>query len=183
MKIRFAILFAVLSVAVFVNAQSKNTQDASKTDNKTDSKTDAAQVLSTAEITKIDVKKKILEVREVVEAPPAQQGREGSRRNGGGYPGDGTRRRTGGGYPGGGGRYPGGGGGGYPGGSRYPNGGGSTAAKKPKEFKVFVLNDTDMTFAQAKIDFDQLHVGDKISVAGTPKGSKGDLEAKRIERF
>jgi hypothetical protein len=40
-----------------------------------------------------------------------------------------------------------------------------------------------MTFAQAKIDFDQLHVGDRIKVAGTPKGSKGDLEAKRIERF
>ena len=47
---------------------------------------------------------------------------------------------------------------------------------------MFVLKDTEMTFAQAKIDFDQLHVGDKISVAGTPKGSKGDLEAKRIER-
>ena len=45
------------------------------------------------------------------------------------------------------------------------------------------MNDTDMTFAQAKIDFDQLHVGDRITVAGTPKGSKGDLEAKRIERF
>lgn len=173
MKFRIAIFCAVLSSAVLVHGQSKSD--------------DAAQVLSTAEITKIDVKKKSLEVREVVEKPPAQEGRGGRRGdsgggggNGGGFPGGGTRRRTGGGYPGGGGRYPGGAGGG---GGRYPGGGTpSSSAKKPKEFKVFVLKDTEMTFAQAKIDFDQLHVGDKISVAGTPKGSKGDLEAKRIER-
>jgi hypothetical protein len=176
MNLRIAILCAFLSCAVVARAQSK-------------SESDAAQVLSTAEITKIDVKKMSLEVREVVEAPPAQQDRVGRRGggggggggNGGGFPGGGgSRRRTGGGYPGGS-RYPGGGGGG--GGSRYPGGGSPTStAKKPKEFKVFVLKDTEMTFAQAKIDFDQLHVGDRITIAGTPKGSKGDLEAKRIER-
>jgi hypothetical protein len=171
MNLRIAILCAFLSCAAVAYAQSK-------------SESDAAQVLSTAEITKIDVKKMSLEVREVVEAPPAQQDRVGRRGgggggNGGGFPGGGgSRRRTGGGYPGGS-RYPGGGGGG----SRYPGGGPSTStAKKPKEFKVFVLKDTEMTFAQAKIDFDQLHVGDRITIAGTPKGSKGDLEAKRIER-
>src|SRR5258705_12174110 len=137
MKLSVVVLCGFLLSAILADAQSK---------------TDAAQVLSTAEITKIDAKKKSLQVREVVE-PPAQQGRGGGGRRvpGGGGGGGGGRRRNG--------------GGGYPGGGRYPSGGGTGgSATKSKEFKVFVLKDTEMTFAQAKIDFDQLHVGDRIAV-------------------
>src|SRR5438105_14762928 len=129
-----------LLVAVPAGAQSKTDQD--KT-------TDHAQVVSTAEIVKIDAKKKSLQVREVVQATATGQPTRGGQ-GGGGSPrvggGGGRARRPGGGYPGGGGRYPGGGG-----------GGGAPRASQAKEYKVFAGKDTTFTFANAKIDVSNIH--------------------------
>ena len=123
---------------------------------------DAVQVKGAAEIVKIDAKKQVLQVRELVEpsSTPA-----GGRRGGGG---------------GGGGRGSGGGIG-FPGGGRYPGGGG-TASKRAKEYKVFVTKDTLLKIQDITYDFTYLHVGDRIGVSGTPKGSKSDVEATTITR-
>jgi hypothetical protein len=72
---------------------------------------------------------------------------------------------------------------GFPGGR--PSGGGGprpTTSNQTKEYKVFVTKDTTYKFAGADIDFNDLHVGDRITVSGTPKGSKGDLEAVTVTR-
>src|SRR5262245_19049445 len=107
------------------------------------SKSDQAQIVSSAEIIKIDAKKKSLQVRDLME--PVSTGARGrgaprtdGRRGGGGYPGGGRSRRGGGGYPGGSVGLPGGGG--------YPGGGGGDGAAPPKakEYKVFVGKDTIM---------------------------------------
>jgi hypothetical protein len=161
-----ALLFAFLFIAATAAAQSKSDQD--KKDEGKD--TDRAQLVTTAEIIKLDAKKKTLQVKELVQ-PTSNGGRENGsqgRRNGG-Y--GGGRRRNGGGFPGGGGgRYPGGGG----------TGGGGTTPQA-KEYKVWVTKDTVMKLADTNIEFKDLHVGDRVTVSGFPKGSK-DLEARTITR-
>jgi len=144
---------------------------------------DKAQIVATAEITKIDAKKQVLQVRNIQSANTGDTGN----RNGGGYPNGGRRPGGGGGggvgFPGGGRRRPGGypGGGGYPG--RSPTGGGSSQSGQPKEYKVYVTKDTIIKLANADLSFTDLHVGDRIAVAGTPKkGNNGDLDATTITR-
>src|ERR1051326_3804165 len=124
MRQALAIVFGSLLIAIPGFAQSKTDQDKTTTDQnkKTDkTATNRAQIVGTAEITKIDEKKKVLQVRNVVESNNQSTSDDSNtptvnrRRGGGGYPGGGY---PGGGYPGGG--YPGGGrrrnpGGGYPG--------------------------------------------------------------------
>jgi hypothetical protein len=158
-------------MAATVAAQSKNDEDKDKTKD-----TDRAQLVTTGEITKLDAKKKILQVKELVQpATNARRGNDGERRRTGGTggTGGGGRRRNGGiGFPGGGtggGRYPGGG-----------TGGGSTTPQT-KEYKVFVTKDTLLKLADTNIEFSDLHVGDHVTVSGFPKGSK-DLEASTITR-
>src|SRR5262249_51519906 len=112
MKPELGLLCGVLLVALPAAAQSKPDQDTKK---------DNAQIVKTAEILKIDAKKKSLQVREIVEsnstsAPDQDSGRR--RYPDGGDPGG--QRRQGGQYPGGGVGFPGGGGGG---GGRYPGDG------------------------------------------------------------
>jgi hypothetical protein len=196
MKQPLAILCGFLFVTVPTFAQSKTDQE---------KKTDKAQIVSTAEITKIDAKKKVIQVRNVVESNSSSTDRSTTRRGGGGggggypgggggypgggggypgggggYPGGGGGRRRGGrypggGYPGGGGGYPGGGGGGYP-------GGGGTATNQVKEYKVFISKDTVLKLEDMDMEFNDLHVGDRVVVSGTPKGSNGDLEATAVTR-
>src|SRR5213592_740271 len=100
MRQAVAIIFGFLLIAMPAVAQSKNDQD-KKPDKGTTSK---AQIVGTAEITKIDAKKKVIQVRNVVESSNSSSRSDDStgprttpRNRGGGYPG--------GGYPGGG--YPG----------------------------------------------------------------------------
>lgn len=146
----------------------------------------------TAEITKIDAKKKSLQVKEVVEPTSSRNGQGNGRRGGNG--GGGNRTGTGGGRrTGGTGRYPGGGGGvGFPGGGgsgRYPGGGGGggtrpgTSTNQPKEYKVFVTKDTEMKlFGTTKADFSDFRVGDRITFSGNPHGKSGDVEAMTLSR-
>ena len=146
------------------------------------SKSDQVQIVSTAEIIKIDAKKKSLQVRELME-PVVTGGGRGSGQTQGRRGGGGGGRRGGGGRGGGGGvGFPGGGGVGFPGGGRPGGGGGGAAAPKAKEYKIFVGKDTIMKLAETDIGFTDLHVGDRITVSGTPKGSKGDLDAATITR-
>src|SRR5262245_25500973 len=137
MKFNLALTFGFLISAFPAFGQSKDAQDKTA---------DHVQIVSTAEIIKIDAKKKSLQVRELAQASD-NGGRAGRSRAGGGYPGGGGgypgsrtggRRRSGGvGFPGG-----GGGGGGYPGRT-----GGSSTNQAAKEYKVFVTKDTVMTLA------------------------------------
>src|SRR5437870_12707676 len=172
MKETLALISLSLFTAVFVAAQSKSEQDKS---------TSKAQIVGTAEIVKIDAKKKTIQVRNVAEGNPTTSGPE--RRSGGGGSGGGGRRR--GGYPGGGypgGRYPGGG---YPGGGRFPDGDGGPSAggsSQVKEYKVFVTKDTMLKLEDMDMQFSDLHVGDRIVVSGYPKGGSGDLEATSVTR-
>jgi hypothetical protein len=181
MKQTLAAVCALLFVALPSSAQSKSDQDKNS---------DKAQIVSTAEITKIDAKKKTLQVRNVAESSnTSPTNPDTTRRSGGGYPGGGggypgggypgSRRRPGGypggGYPGGGGRYPGGGGGGYP-------GGGGASTSQVKEYKVFITKDTVLKLEDQDAEFSDLHVGDHIVVSGTPKGTSGDLEATTVTR-
>ena len=180
MRQALAIICGVLFIALPSVAQDKTTDDSKKTDKPAASK---AQVVGTAEITKIDAKKKVLEVRQVVEANnnssntnDQNNGPTVNRRNPGGYPGGG------GGYPGGG--YPGGGRrrGGYPGGG-YPGGGRSGGpSNQAKQYKVYVMKDTVLKLEDQDMVFSDMHVGDRIVVSGTPKGSSNDLEATTITR-
>src|SRR5215467_7661816 len=119
MRQALVIIFGLL-IAVPGVAQSKTDQDKTATDTskKTDkAPTSRAQIVGTAEITKIDAKKQMLQVRNVVESTNNSSTSDDST-------GPRVNRRGGGGYPGGGGGYPGGGypGGGYPDGG-YPRGG------------------------------------------------------------
>jgi hypothetical protein len=128
--------------------------------------TNLAQVLSTAEITKIDARKKVLQVRELAQPSSAPSGRRSS---------GGSARRAGGGRRGGV-NFPG-----RTAGGRYPSGG--TRRTPAKEFKVYVTENTVMKIQDdIKLDFTDLHVGDRINISGTPKGSKGDLQATTITR-
>ena len=163
MKQTLAVIFGFLFVALPAVAQSKSSQ---------------AQIVSTGEITKIDAKKRTLQVRELVEATATPRG-GGRGGGGGGRRGDGGG--GGGGRGGGGGiGFPGGGGGGRTGGGR--GGGRGTTATPPKEYKVFITKDTIMKLQNIDIDFSDLHVSDRVIVSGTPKGSKGDIEATSITR-
>jgi len=192
MKRRFTAICAFLLFAIPVCARSQTTNDKQNTQDKKDQdKTvpDKAQIVGTAEITKIDAKKQVLQVKNV--EPASNTSSTGN--NNGGYGG----RRTGGGgggvgFPGGGVGFPGGGGGrrrgGYPGGG-YPGGGGGggnrtgTQSGQPKEYKVFVTKDTTIKLANADLAFSDLHVGDRIQVLGTAKsGNSGDLQATAITR-
>lgn len=105
MRHALAIICGLLFVAVPGVAQSKSDQDTTTTDQakttdkvQTD-KTQAskAQIVGTAEITKIDAKKKTLQVRQVVEsnnsATTDSTGPSTNRRTGGGYPGGRLSRR------------------------------------------------------------------------------------------
>src|SRR5262249_52541115 len=123
-----------------------------------------AQRLTTAQITKIDAKKKVLTVRSVPDnEPPAAR----TPPNGGGRPGGGGRRGgrggRGGNYP-----FPGGGGGGHPSGSSQNQG---------KEFKVTVTDKTTIKDSLNSISFGLLRVGDRITIHGLPKKGSSDLEA------
>jgi hypothetical protein len=156
MKPLLTVVLGFICGSILVYGQSDGAQD---------QKSGGAQIVSTAEIVKVDAKKKTLQVREV--AQPRASRDDTSRRS----PGSGGRR------PGGGGR----GGVGFPGGGgRRP--GGAPRTVEAKEYKVFVSGDTVYKFAQATIDFSDLHVGDRITVSGTPKGGKGDIDAKTIVR-
>jgi hypothetical protein len=198
MKRRFTAICVFLLFAIPVSARSQSTQDKQNTQDKKDQdKTvpDKAQIVGTAEITKIDAKKQVLQVKNLEPASNTSSagnnsGNSGGRRPGGGgggggvgFPGGGGggRRRPGG-YPGGG--YPGGGGGGggYPGGSR--GGGNRTGTQsQPKEYKVYVTKDTTIKLANADLAFSDLHVGDRIQVLGNAKsGNSGDLQATAITR-
>jgi hypothetical protein len=195
MKRRFTVICAFVLLAIPVSARSQSTNDKQNTQDKKDQdKTvpDKAQIVGTAEITKIDAKKQVLQVKNLEPAGNTSStgnnnGGYGRRPGGGGggggvgFPGGGGRRRPGG-YPGGG--YPGGGGGGYPGGSR--GGGGNrtgTQSTQPKEYKVYVSKDTTIKLANADLAFTDLHVGDRIQVLGTAKsGNSGDLQATAITR-
>ena len=168
---QFFAIIAGFSLVLPAMAQSKTDQD---------KKADQAQIVSTAEIIKIDAKKKSLQVRDL--ASPWRQIRMATAPLGLAvaaavrYPGGGGGRRGDGGvgFPGGGGRFPGGGGG----------GGGTRGASPPqaKEYKVFVGKDTIMKLANTDIGFTDFHVGDRITISGTPKGGKGDLDAVTITR-
>jgi hypothetical protein len=154
-----AIICGLLFIALPCTAQSKNDQDKSQ-----DKSTDKAQIVGTAEITKIDAKKKTLQVRNIVEGNnDTTPNRTGAGRRGGGG--------GGGGYPGGGGRYPGGGG---------NPGGGNT--NQVKEYKVFITKDTVLKLEDQDAEFSDFHVGDRVVVSGTPKGSSGDLDATTVTR-
>src|SRR5215831_21415382 len=190
MKRRFTAICAFLLLAIPVGARSQTTNDKQNTQDKKDQdKTvpDKAQIVGTAEITKIDAKKQVLQVKNLEPASNASS----TGNNNGGY--GGRRQGGGGGYPGGGGvGFPGGGGrrrGGYPGGG-YPGGGGGgggnrtgTQSGQPKEYKVYVTKDTTIKLANADLAFSDLHVGDRIQVLGTAKsGNGGDLQATAITR-
>ena len=165
MRKSFAFLFACLFIAATAAAQSNSDQDKDKGKD-----TDRAELVTTAEITKVDAKKKTLEVRELVQPTANDRSDGGSQgRRNGGY-GGGRRRNGGVGFPGGGGgRYPGGG----------TGGGGSTT--KAKEYKVWVTKDTVLKLADTNIEFKDLRVGDRVTISALPKGNK-DLEAKTITR-
>jgi hypothetical protein len=145
------------------------------------SKSDPVQIVGTAEIVKIDAKKKSLQVRELMEPVVTGGGGRGSARTEGRRGGGGGGRGGGGRRGGGGVGFPGGGGVGFPGGGR-PGGSGGTATSKAKEYKIFVGKDTIMKLANTDIGFTDLHIGDRITVSGTPKGSKGDIDAATITR-
>ena len=173
MKRWFIATGAFLLLAIPASARSQNSQDKSSSDK--------AQVVGTAEITKVDAKKQMLTVKNIQSATTGNPDGGYNRRQGGGG--------AGGGYPGGG--YPGGGSrrrGGYPGGGNYPGGGtrapgGTQSGGQPKEYKVYVTKETVIKLANADLTFSDLHVGDRIAVAGTPKsGNGGDLEATTITR-
>ena len=170
MKQPLAIICGFLFIAVPAFSQSKTDQQ-TKTDPQ--AKTDKAQLVSTGEITKIDAKKKVIQVRNVADSNSSTNSGTGRRGGGGGgggggYPGGGGGRR--------GGRYPGGGGGGYPG------GGGTATTNQVKEYKVFITKDTVLKLEDMEMEFNDLHVGDHVIVSGTPKGSNGDLEASAVTR-
>jgi hypothetical protein len=123
------------------------------------------QIVSAAEIIKVDAKKKTLQVREVAPAStsrPRQGAGTGGRGSGGGAGRRGGGRRGG--------------------GVGFPRSGGNGPATQAHEYKVFVTKDTALKFAGVDIDFSSFHVGDRIAVSGTPKGSKGDLTATTITR-
>src|SRR5215468_4511097 len=162
--------FSLLAIPAAARPQntSQSAQDKTSAD-----KSDKAQIVGTAEITKIDAKKQMLTVKNIQSAStdnPNGSGAGGGRRQGGGgtgFPGGGRRR--GGGYPGGGGRP--------------PSGGGQSQSSQPKEYKVYVTKDTVIKLANADLAFGDLHVGDRIAVSGTPKnGSGSDLQATTITR-
>jgi hypothetical protein len=169
------LLFAFAALSAAGQSQDAPDKSADKTaDKSADKNADKAQIVATAEILKIDAKKKTLDVRNVVQSSSTGDG--ASRPSNGpstnGQPG-GRRRQGGIGFPGGGGN-----GGGRP----YPGGGPSVVTNQPKEYKVFVTNDTVLKLFNATIDFSDLHVSDRIAVSGVQKGKNSDLEATTITR-
>jgi len=144
-----------------------------KTATPQDKTANRAQLLTTARITKIDTKKKILTARTENDhssssSIPAGEPQGSGRRSGRGGAG---RRRNGGGFPGGGIPFPGGGGGGRP---------SSTPKDQGKEFKVVVSDTTAIKEGENSISFLNLNVGDHITIKGLPKGGGSDLEASEI---
>lgn len=190
MNHRFTAIFAFLLIAAMASAKPQNaTQDKSSDKSTTDKPqtTDKAQIVSTAEILKVDAKKQTLQVKNLANPSTTNP----NNRAASGNPGGG-RRPGGGGGSGGGVGFPGGGGGGRRrqggGGYPYPGGGGGGGPRQApqtaqaKEYKIYVTKDTQIKLANASLEFNDLHVGDRISVSGVPKGGGGDLEATAIIR-
>jgi hypothetical protein len=150
-------MFFLLAIPAVARPQNASQSAQDKTSSVS---SDKAQIVGTAEITKVDAKKQMLTVKNIQSAAAGNtNGNGGARRQGGGggggggFPGGGGRRRPGGGYPGGGGN---------------PRSGGGQSRS---------------SLANADLAFGDLHVGDRIAVAGTPKnGSGGDLQATTITR-
>jgi len=122
---------------------------------------DQAQLLTTGRIEKIDLKKKVLTVRNVADG--AQSNPDGSDSGGLG------RGRPGIGLPGSVGFPP-----------RRPGRPPVPQAAQGKEFKVFITDKTDIKNGKDQFSFSSLIVGDHISIQGLPKGSGADLEATQI---
>ena len=80
MKQTLAIICGLLFIVLPGAAQSKNSQD--KTTDK--AQTDKAQIVATAEVTKIDAKKKTIQVRNLVDSPSTSSTDRSTRRPGGG---------------------------------------------------------------------------------------------------
>jgi hypothetical protein len=158
----------LLTLPVLVHAKSEQ-----------EKKSEQVKIVSSAEILKIDAKKKSLEVQDLLEPSatdyPDRGRRNGSggggRRGGGGGGGGGSRRGGGVGFPGGGVGFPGG-----------RPGGGAQAATPPKHYKVFVSKETVLKIADMDMTFSDMHVGDRILISGTPRGSNGDIDATSITR-
>jgi hypothetical protein len=168
MKQRLSLIIAGLLLAAIAtyaqNAQDTKSDKSKAAPNAQSTTSEDAQRIATGEITKIDVKKKILTVREAALNQPANNGQNpNANRRGGGMGGGmgGGRRR---------------GGAGYPGGSRPT----STAKPQGKEFKVTVTDQTAIKDNVTSIGFDLLRVGDRISIQGLPKGKGDDLQATQI---
>jgi len=139
-----------------------------KTASQQDKTANRAQLLTTARITKIDTKKRVLTARTENDhssssSIPAGEPQGSGRRSG---RGGARRRRNGGGFP-----FPGGGGGGRP---------SSTPKDQGKEFKVVVSDTTAIKEGENSISFLNLNVGDHITIKGLPKGGGSDLEASEI---
>jgi len=170
-KQRLSILLVSVLITATAFAQTAPEQKSAQ-DSKTDKQattaagnTEDAQRVATGEITKIDVKKKTLTVREAPINPPTNSGQNPNvnRRGNGGVGGGGMgggRRRGGIGYPGG-----------------RPT---STAKPQGKEFKVTITDQTTIKDNVTSIGFDLLRVGDRIAIQGLPKGKGSDLQATQI---
>ena len=167
MKQRFSLIIVVLLLTAMAS-YGQNAQD-TKSDKSTTAPTtqsgtpEDAQRIATGQITKIDVKKRVLTVREGPVNQPENNGQNttANRRGGMGGGGMGGGRRRGGGYPGGG----------------RPT---STAKPQGKEFKVIVTDQTAIKDHVTSIGFDLLRIGDRISIQGLPKGKGDDLQATQI---
>ena len=157
MRQSLTFLLAFLLIAAVAGAQSTGDHDKDKGKD-----SDRAELVTTAEITKVDAKKKTLQVKELVQ--PTRNGRRdgGSQRSRNGGYGGGRRRNGGIGSPGG-------------------RTGGGGATPQAKEYKVWVTKDTVLKLAETNIEFKDLRVGDRVTISGFPKGSK-DLEARTITR-
>jgi hypothetical protein len=171
MKQRLLLIIAGFLVAVVAtypqNVQDTKSDKSAAPSAQSGNTTEDAQRLATGQITKIDVKKKTLTVREGPLNQPADNGQNtNANRRGGGMGGGGMgggRRRGGVGFPGGGGGRP-----------------TSTAKPQGKEFKVIVTDQTAIKDNVTTIGFDLLRVGDRISIQGLPKGKGDDLQATQI---
>ncbi len=167
MNTRLITVFVLVTMIATAFAQSGQSPSTPKTTSPED-----AERIETAEITKIDAKKKMLTVRTVVQNTNAPRSRQpqtsGQRRTRGGGGGGGRRGGGGTGFP-----FPGGGGGG--------RGPAPSSKNQGKQFKVIVSDNTTIKDDVTTISFGLLRVGDHITVHGTPKkGSPDDLQATEI---
>ena len=147
-----ALVFLFMTFPAIAEKEGPQATDTSKP-------TDQAQLLTTGRIAKIDLKKRVLTVRNSAEG-------EGS--NPDGNPDGLGRRRPG---------------IGFPGGVGFPRGPGRPPlpqAAHGMEFKVFITDKTDIKNGKDQFSFSSLIVGDHIAIQGLPKGNGADLEATQI---